>query len=865
MKHPSRGRQPLAWPGLAAGCSSGPAAPASPSLTRRGTPKGKHGRTQGPDWSWTWRLVLAVLVMALAAACSSAGHAGSATQATTGHPAAASALDSQRTAFGSVVLDGSPGTPAANTRTGTLYVPIQCPDSFCNTDNPAHVVDVINAATCNAKVRSGCRVVARATAGTSPNAAVVDENTDTIYVTNSVTDGNDGTVSVLNGARCNARVTAGCSTPVATIKLGGFVVAAALNPATHTLYVADLKGGVDVIDVAACSAVTTHGCAEPIRKIRDGQGPAALDIDVATGTVYAVNNGTGNGDTVSVIDGATCNGTDGSGCGQAPRTTAVGSGASWAALDEASHTVYVTNANDGTVSVINGARCNARVPSGCGRTWPTVTAGAVPGFVAVDPSSGTAYTVNVFDDTLAVINTRTCNGTTTSGCAGRPRNEQATPHQNPGFNSFPNELALVPQTRTAYVVNVGGRDVMSVVSVSHCNATDTTGCRTEAPSVPAHEATISADPATGTIYASNTSRPQIDVLNAATCHTGNLTGCAPVAEIPVGHPMANVSAVDAATRTLYAADPTAGTVAAINAAACNAATTTGCAQHPPVIKIGASPNTPVINPATRTLYVSYGSNANQVAVVNTATCNATRTSGCRQTPAVVKVGTGTAVLAVSTATNTIYAPNSGTSFSGHTMSVINGATCNGSKHSGCSRLAATVTVGSGPFGVAVNDRTHTVYVVNNAFGDSPGTVSVINGATCNGTVTGGCGQRFPIMATGIAPQLAAIDAATGTIYVTDFGSAGVTVLNGSHCNATVTSGCGAPPREEAVGSEPIGLAIYPHAGTVYVIDTFRAGSMSLLPSDLGPHANQPKLRPIQPVILHPSSGNAVLATVREEI
>jgi DNA-binding beta-propeller fold protein YncE len=133
--------------------------------------------------------------MALAAACSSAaGHAGPVTQ-TTGHPAAAAALDSQRTAFGSVVLDGSPGTPAANTRTGTLYVPIQCPGSFCSTDSPAHVVDVINAATCNAKVRSGCRVVARATAGTSPNAAVVDENTDTIYVT----DGNDGTVSVLNG------------------------------------------------------------------------------------------------------------------------------------------------------------------------------------------------------------------------------------------------------------------------------------------------------------------------------------------------------------------------------------------------------------------------------------------------------------------------------------------------------------------------------------------------------------------------------------------------------------------------------------------------------------------------------------------
>ena len=196
----------------------------------------------------------------------------------------------------------------------------------------------------------------------------------------------------------------------------------------------------------------------------------------------------------------------------------------------------------------------------------------------------------------------------------------------------------------------------------------------------------------------------------------------------------------------------------------------------------------------------------------------------------VKVGAGTAVLAVSNATDTIYAPNSGTSFSGHTMSVINGATCNGSSHTGCSHLAATVTVGPGPFGVAVNDRTHTVYVVNNAFGDSPGSVSVINGATCNGTVTAGCGRHFPTMATGVAPLLAAVDAATGRIYVTDFGSAEVTVLDGSRCNASVTSGCGAPVREQAVGSQPVGLAVSPQTSTVYVIDTFQAGSMSILAS-----------------------------------
>jgi DNA-binding beta-propeller fold protein YncE len=786
-------------------------------------------KRQGLSWSRIWRLGFTVLVMMLAAACSSgAGHGGSAAAPAASRSgtrlAVASAPGGHTATGGSVVLGGSPGTPAANPVTGTVYVPIQCATSFCNPNTPGHVVDVIDAATCNANAGSGCRVVATARVGSGPLAAAVDEQTDTVYVTN----GNDGTVSVLNGATCNARVTRGCGTPLATIKVGGFPVAAAVNPATGTLYVASPKGDVFVIDAAGCNAVTTRGCAQPVRKITDSQGPQALDVDTATDTVYAANAGSGNGDTVSVIDGATCNGTNGSGCGLAPRTVTVGSGAWWVAVDQGSDTVYVANNNDGTVSVLNGARCNAGTAWGCVSTPPTVTTGANPQFVAVDESSGTVFAVNQADNTLSAINAATCNGTVTSGCRHRVPNEQASPDQDPGYNPFPNALALVPRTGSAYVVNVGGANILSVLSVSGCDATATAGCRAEAPSVPAHEYLIAADPATGTIYASNTSLPQIDVLNAATCHAGDLAGCAPVAEIPVGHPKANLGAVDDATHTLYAADPTAGTVAVINTATCNAGHTTGCADKPAIIKIGASSNAPAINTATQTLYVSYGSNADRVAVVNAATCNATRTSGCGQTPAVVNVGAGTYVLAVSAATDTIYAPNSGSSFSGDTMSVINGATCNGTRYTGCSHLAATVTVGSGPYGVAVDDRTHTVYVVNNANGDSPGTVSVINAATCNGTDTAGCGGNFPTMAAGRSPLLAVVDTGTGIVYVTDFSSAGVSILDGSRCNASVTSGCGAPLREQAAGSQPFGLAINQQANTVYVTDIFQAGSMSIL-------------------------------------
>jgi DNA-binding beta-propeller fold protein YncE len=718
-----------------------------------------------------------------------------------------------------VVLDGSPGALAANPVTGTVYVPIQCATSFCPSQN-GHTVDVINAATCNAQVISGCRVVARARVGSSPLAAVVDRRTDTVYVTN----GNDGTVSVLNGARCNATVTSGCGHAVATIKVGKVPVAAALNPATRTLYVANLGGGsVSVVNVAACNAHTASGCGQPVRSVTDKAGPAWVGINAATDTVYVANNG----DTVSVIDGAACNGHTGRGCGKVPATVTVGSNPNALAVDQASDTVYVANFvnefNGGSVSVINGATCNGHTTAGCGQTPATVPTGTGAASVVVDNTLHTVFTANAGDDTLSAINTQACNGTVTSGCAKRPPNQQATSLQEPGYNSFPNALALIPQSSTAYLVNSGGLNILSVTSIRRCNAANTTGCRAEAPTAPQGANLVSADPATNTIYAGNLNHPQIDVINAATCHAADLAGCAPVAEIPVAAPGAEVGAIDEATHTLYAADPPSRNVFMINTAACNATSTAGCAQHPPAVTIGPFPQVPAINPATQTMYVSYGASASKVAVVNAATCNAQHTSGCGQPPAVVSVGTGTAILAVSTATDTIYGPGSG----GDTVAVINGATCNGTDHTGCGRLAATVKVGPGPFGAAVSDRTHTLYVANNANGDSPGTVSVINSATCNGTVTTGCSGPFPTAATGASPLLIAANTRTGTFYVTDLSSASVTILNGARCNAQITSGCRSASREQAVGSSPFGLAVNPRTSTVYVANGHLPGSMSI--------------------------------------
>jgi DNA-binding beta-propeller fold protein YncE len=759
------------------------------------------------------RIVIMLSVIAISAACavSALGPGRAASAAALAQPAAGAAR-------GSVALSGSPGNPAVIARTATLYVPVQCTTSFCSPNKPGHTVDVISTRACNARLTSGCRVVARAAVGSAPLVAVADQRTDTVYILNSDSD----TVSVLNGARCNATVTSGCGRPVGTVKVGKFPEAAVLNPVTRTLYVANLNSGtISVINVARCNAEITRGCTARPATVTDKAGAQWLNVNTVTDTIYAANPGTsGNGDTVSVIDGNTCNGTDHSGCGRAPATVTVGSGPFGVAVDQSTNTVYTANNNDGTVSVVNGAQCDARVTSGCARPPVTVTTGAGAAFVAVDHALNTAFVINGTDNTLSAIDTRTCNGAVTSSCGTVPPSQVASPNQNPGYNPFPNAFALVPRTGTAYVVNVGGGAILTVASLSGCNAVTTTGCRRPAPSVPAHVGLMVADPASRTLYAASFNRPQLDVFSMTACRAGHLTGCVPVATIPMAHPMAAVGAIDDATHTLYVPD-TDGTTAVINTATCNAHVTTGCAARPPSIKIGVNPDVPAINPVTRTLYDAFGTTGNKVAVVNTATCNATDMSGCGQTPAVFKVGAGTATLAVSIATDTVYAP----SVVPDTVSVINGATCNGSNHSGCGHFAAIAKPGAGPVGVTVNGHTHTLYVVNNAAGDAPGSVSVINAATCNGTHTSGCRQHFPTFATGRAPLNIALDERTDALYVTGSASADVTVIDGARCNASVTSGCAAP-RVQPVGSLPVSVAVNPRSGTVYV-GTFQAGSMSV--------------------------------------
>jgi DNA-binding beta-propeller fold protein YncE len=80
---------------------------------------------------------------------------------------------------------------------------------------------------------------------------------------------------------------------------------------------------------------------------------------------------------------------------------------------------------------------------------------------------------------------------------------------------------------------------------------------------------------------------------------------------------------------------------------------------------------------------------------------------------------------------------------------------------------------------------------------------------------------------GTGPVDIAIDTGTGFVYVADFASAAVSVLNGAKCNAHTTKGCTKPAPQQPVGSLPEVPAISQNTNTIYTMTGYGAGAMSI--------------------------------------
>jgi DNA-binding beta-propeller fold protein YncE len=174
-----------------------------------------------------------------------------------------------------------------------------------------------------------------------------------------------------------------------------------------------------------------------------------------------------------------------------------------------------------------------------------------------------------------------------------------------------------------------------------------------------------------------------------------------------------------------------------------------------------------------------------VSILDLRDCKATELRGCLRPPVTIDVGETPGGIAINRRTNTIYVTGQVSS----DVSVIDGSRCNAWVTRGCRTKPVRFAAGLGARGIAVNEATNTVYVANTA----ANTVSVIDGATCNGTVHGGCGRGTAVAPVGSSPRRVAVDELTNTVYVTNAGSNTVTVLNGRTCNGRVHRGCGTVP------------------------------------------------------------------------
>lgn len=754
---------------------------------------GPHRRTRPSTVLWPagnhWVLALVVLSAAIIGAPAQAAFAATPVSvdfhrpspepptATVGAGPYGVAMDArQQTAFvataeGVSVVDITHCTALDNTGCGTAATtfPIGGGNIGILFDRSSHMVYVASAGTntvvlfserhCNAQDMSGCgRHVRQVHVGSFPTDLALDRRSSTLYVSNAGLDNPGDTLSMIDTAKCNAHVAAGCDQVPPTVKVGNLPAGMAVDPATRTLYVTTLlDNSVSVLNTNTCNAQVHRGCRQSFTT-PVGNSPAAAIIDHVSNTLYVANLPADVLGTLSLIDTTRCNAQVNTGCSSDAPTARIGSVASGLAADPSTRTLYVANQEDSSVSAIDEIRCNAQRTDGCLARPPSMRGGFDAGGVGVDTVTHTVYLVSQDENTLTVLNGNRCNGQVRTGCT------RATPKTRTGVG--PSSLALDPSTNTLYVPNqIEG--TVSVVDASRCSAARLAGCRQTWPkiSVGAFPKTIVINSRNHTAYVANYEGNSVSVIDLSTCNAHRHDGCANSPReisVPGGTYTLTLSR---ATRTVFVAGVDSGLISIIDTRSCNALRHSGCSQTPPTAPVGLNPAGLATNSTTNTLYVTDRANG-VVDVVDMTTCNGADSTDCTVV-ATAPVGTTPRFMAHDRQTHTLYVANR----DDDTLSMINTDTCNAGSTDGCLSASPIVSVGHLPYGIAINQRTHRVYV--GEVGDS--TIREINGRRCNSVTQSGCARQLTA-ATGGWPTNIAVDRSNGTAYVSDNVDADVSIV-----------------------------------------------------------------------------------------
>ena len=203
-------------------------------------------------------------------------------------------------------------------------------------------------------------------------------------------------------------------------------------------------------------------------------------------------------------------------------------------------------------------------------------------------------------------------------------------------------------------------------------------------------------------------------------------------------------------------------------------------------------------------------------------------AGCTDRATVpITRGTPTSI-AVNPKTHAVYVGAS-TPDDASTITVFDGSAYGAADHSGRGLPLADVPAGLNPMGLAVDPVTDTVNAALLANGEHASSVAVIDGARCNASNTSGCPEAPALAPTVFGSVGVALNPVTHLVYVTNVEDTSVSFVDTRKCNGTDASGCAHASTPVPTDDYPSGVAVDPHVGTVYVTSGVR-GTVSMIRS-----------------------------------
>ncbi len=214
-----------------------------------------------------------------------------------------------------------------------------------------------------------------------PDAVAVNPTTHTVYVAND----SKATITVLNEYTLGIVKTVG-------LPAGSEPDGLAVDPHTNQLWVSEFNTGALVeIDGATCDASSISDCSPTVAAAAAGADPEGIAVDSLTGTAYVALAGF---DEIAIVDESTLT---------APAVVPGGDEPAGVAVDASSNAVYYTDFGNEAVGEFSGATCDAASTAGCPTTANTVSAGLEPVGVAVDHATNRLYVANFLGNSVTVL------------------------------------------------------------------------------------------------------------------------------------------------------------------------------------------------------------------------------------------------------------------------------------------------------------------------------------------------------------------------------------------------------------------------------------------------------------------------------